>query len=153
MLNSYRTPPGDDPGGSAYCCAENFATVSSTHTKDRLNECGVGDDHIFNSSHSDFVKGIVRIIDGRGVDVVVNTLVAKICGRPGPTSPPSAFGRFFELGKKNFLANEELYMKQDSGYSNGNSQVPIETVTGVRQWWPHHSRWCYQRPNVLLMAR
>ncbi|KAK7755337.1 hypothetical protein SLS62_002563 [Diatrype stigma] len=58
--------------------AEVFATVG--HDKKRqflMDEYGIPADHIFYSRNTTFAKGIMRMTDGYGVDVVLNSLVGE----------------------------------------------------------------------------
>ena len=57
--------------------AEIFVTVSSTEKRDLMKDCGIKDDHIFNSRDLSFTKGINRMTNGQGVDVVINTLTGE----------------------------------------------------------------------------
>lgn len=43
-----------------------------------MNEFGIAGDHIFSSRDLTFVQGILRMTDGRGVDVVLNSLSGEV---------------------------------------------------------------------------
>ena len=92
--------------------AEIFVTVSTTDKCDLMKEFGITDDHIFNSRDLSFTKGIDRLTDGQGVDVIVNTLTGEALRQTWACISP--FGRFIELGKKDVLANNGLEMKHFS---------------------------------------
>ncbi|KAL8719832.1 MAG: hypothetical protein Q9225_003210 [Loekoesia sp. 1 TL-2023] len=88
--------------------AEIFVTVSSLAKRDLMMDCGIQDDHIFNSRDFSFAKGINRVTEGRGVDVIINTLTGEALTQTWSCIAP--FGRFVELGKKTTLANSGVEM-------------------------------------------
>ena len=98
---------------------EIYATVSS-ETKRKLirEEYGVLDDHIFNSRDLSFVKGIKRMTNGRGVDVILNSLSGEALRQTWHCIAP--FGYFVEIGLKDILDNTRLDMRpfiQDTTFS------------------------------------
>ena len=95
-----------------HCGAEIFVTVSTKEKCDLVKECGIQDDHIFNSRDLSFAKGINRMTNGQGVDVIINTVTGEALRQAWACISP--FGRFVELGKKNVLVNNELEMKHFS---------------------------------------
>lgn len=79
--------------------AEIFATVSSPEKRALLvNEYGIPEDHIFSSRDLSFAKGIMRMTNNRGVDVLLNSLSGEALRRSWDIMAP--FGRFIEIGKK-----------------------------------------------------
>ncbi|KAL1957332.1 hypothetical protein VTO42DRAFT_6121 [Malbranchea cinnamomea] len=89
--------------------AEIFATVGSDAKRQLLmEEFGIPEDHIFSSSTSVFKKGIERLTNGRGVDVVLNSL----SGQPlqDSWSCIASFGTFVEIGKTDVHAKMPLNM-------------------------------------------
>lgn len=79
--------------------AEIFATVSSPEKRALLmNEYDIPEDHIFSSRDLSFVKGIMRMTNGRGVDVLLNSLSGEALRKSWDIIAP--FGRFIEIGKK-----------------------------------------------------
>jgi acyl transferase domain-containing protein/NADPH:quinone reductase-like Zn-dependent oxidoreductase/acyl carrier protein len=86
--------------------AKIIATAGSTAKRELLSALGV--DHVLDSRSTKFVEEVLRIT-GAGVDVVLNSLageamVASIdCLRP--------FGRFVELGKRDYIANTNLGLR------------------------------------------
>ena len=92
--------------------ADIFVTVSSADKCDLMKECGIQEDHIFNSRDLSFTKGINRMTDGQGVDVIINTLTGEALRQTWSCISP--FGRFVELGKQDVLANNGLEMKHFS---------------------------------------
>lgn len=87
--------------------AEVFATVSTPEKRDLLiNEYGVKKDHIFSSRDLSFVKGIMRMTDNRGIDVVLNSLSGDALRASWDVLAP--FGRFIEIGKKDAQSNGRI---------------------------------------------
>ena len=98
---------------------EIFATVSSETKRQLLRDnYGIPDDHIFNSRALSFVKGIKRMTNGRGVDVVLNSLSGEALRQTWHCIAP--FGYFIEIGLRDILANTGLDMapfKQDATFT------------------------------------
>ncbi|PTB74995.1 polyketide synthase [Trichoderma longibrachiatum ATCC 18648] len=87
--------------------AEIFATVSTPEKRDLLiNEYGVKKDHIFSSRDLSFVKGIKRMTNNRGIDVVLNSLSGDALRASWDVLAP--FGRFIEIGKKDAQASGRI---------------------------------------------
>ncbi|KAJ5287127.1 hypothetical protein N7478_002813 [Penicillium angulare] len=87
-----------------------FATVSSDLKKRFLmEEYGIPEQHIFNSRDHSFADGIMRITNGKGVDVVLNSLANEALRRTWNCVAP--FGRFIELGKRDIYDNTGLEMR------------------------------------------
>lgn len=89
--------------------AEVFATVGYDHKKQLLmDEYGVPADHIFYSRDTSFARGIMRITNGYGVDVVLNSLVGESLRASWECIAP--YGRMIEIGKAEINANASLPM-------------------------------------------
>ncbi|KAF2004264.1 polyketide synthase PksD [Amniculicola lignicola CBS 123094] len=89
--------------------AEVFCTVGYQEKKDLLiQELGVKEDHIFYSRDTSFKNGILRMTNGCGVDVVLNSLVGE--GLRASWECIAAYGRFIELGKADIKSNAQLPM-------------------------------------------
>lgn len=89
--------------------AEIFATVGSEAKKSVLiNEYGIQADHIFYSRDTSFAKGIMRMTENRGVDVILNSLAGESLIASWECIAP--YGRFIEIGKKDILSNSKLPM-------------------------------------------
>lgn len=79
--------------------AEIYVTVSTPEKKGLLvDRFGIEPTHIFSSRHTFFANQIMQKTDGKGVDIVLNSL-------SGPALTESwrclaAFGRFIEIGKR-----------------------------------------------------
>ncbi|TGJ78460.1 hypothetical protein E0Z10_g10307, partial [Xylaria hypoxylon] len=87
-----------------------FATVGSDEKKRFLIEhYGVVEDRIFYSRSTAFAQQILRVTNGRGVDVVINSLSGDGLLASWDIIAPQ--GRFIELGKKDIAANNSLPMR------------------------------------------
>jgi NADPH:quinone reductase-like Zn-dependent oxidoreductase/NAD(P)-dependent dehydrogenase (short-subunit alcohol dehydrogenase family) len=102
-----------------YTGMEIFATVSSDAKRKLLrDEYGVPDDHIFNSRDLSFAKGVKRMTNGRGVDVVLNSLAGEALRQTWHCIAP--FGYFVEIGVRDIINNTGLDMRpfmQDATFS------------------------------------
>ncbi|MEO8693820.1 MAG: SDR family NAD(P)-dependent oxidoreductase [Acidimicrobiales bacterium] len=76
--------------------AEVYATAGSDHKRDLLRSLGVR--HVFDSRSLDFADGVMAATDGRGVDVVLNSLSGDFIARTLDVLAPG--GRFLEIGKR-----------------------------------------------------
>lgn len=89
--------------------AEIFATVGNASKRELLiNEFGIPEDHIFSSKARTFRQGIHRITNGKGVDVVLNSLSGEALQESWASI--ARFGVFVELGKADALSNAGLSM-------------------------------------------
>ena len=88
---------------------EVFATVGSKEKKQFLmDQYSIPSDHIFNSRNTEFVKGIKRRTNNRGVDAVLNSLAGESLAASWECIAP--YGRFIEIGKADILSNTKLSM-------------------------------------------
>jgi NADPH:quinone reductase-like Zn-dependent oxidoreductase/ubiquinone/menaquinone biosynthesis C-methylase UbiE len=79
--------------------AEIFATVGSASKRNFLSEhYGIPEDHIFFSRDASFADGVKRMTNGRGVDVILNSLSGKLLVASWEII--AEFGRFIEIGRK-----------------------------------------------------
>lgn len=92
-----------------YVGAEIFVTVSSADRVELMKDLGIKEDYIFSSRGLSFSKGIARMTNGEGVDVIINTLTGEQLRQTWASISP--FGRFIELGKRDVSANGKLEMK------------------------------------------
>ncbi|KAL6885742.1 hypothetical protein GGI43DRAFT_432364 [Trichoderma evansii] len=87
-----------------------FCTVSSDKKKKFLMaEYGIPEAHIFNNRDHSFADGVMRLTNGKGVDVVLNSLSNEALRRTWNCVAP--FGRFIELGKRDIHDNTGLEMR------------------------------------------
>ncbi|GAW26376.1 putative polyketide synthase [Rosellinia necatrix] len=86
-----------------------YTTVGSQSKRQYLiDEEGIPDAHIFNSRDASFVDGILAVTQGRGVDVVINSLVGDLMHASWSCIAP--FGRFVEIGKRELVDAGKLDM-------------------------------------------
>lgn len=83
--------------------AEIFATAGSPKKRAYLQSLGV--QHVMDSRSLDFVEQIKRITNGRGVDLVLNSLAGEFV--PASLSLLADGGRFLEIGKSGLLTDEQ----------------------------------------------
>ncbi|KAG9237170.1 reducing type I polyketide synthase 10 [Amylocarpus encephaloides] len=89
--------------------AEIFATVGTQEKRQFLIEkFGLKDDHIFSSRDSSFLSGILAATEGRGVDVVLNSLTGDLLHDSWRAC--AEFGRFVEVGKRDIVDGGKLDM-------------------------------------------
>jgi phthiocerol/phenolphthiocerol synthesis type-I polyketide synthase C len=84
--------------------AEVLATAGTPAKRDLLRALGVR--HVMDSRSLDFADEVMRITGGRGVDVVLNSLVGEAQSRS--LALLAANGRFVEIGKQDIYANNSL---------------------------------------------
>ncbi|KAI0532874.1 polyketide synthase [Xylaria digitata] len=88
-----------------------YTTCGSQSKRDYLTkELGVPASHIFSSRDSPFVRGIVEATNGRGVDVIINSLVGDLM-HDSWESCLADFGRFVEIGKRELINAGMLNMR------------------------------------------
>lgn len=89
--------------------AEIFATVGTVQKKALLMEqFEIPEDHIFSSRDVSFAKGIMSKTKGRGVDVIMNSVAGEMLRITWECI--AAFGRFIELGARDYTINTRLEM-------------------------------------------
>jgi amino acid adenylation domain-containing protein len=86
------------------CGAEILATAGNQEK--RLYLHGLGVDHVFDSRSLDFADNVLWKTDGRGVDVVLNSLSGPFLEKSLSVLGPG--GRFLEIGKRDIYANSPL---------------------------------------------
>lgn len=88
-----------------------FATCASDTMHDYLvQQLGLSESHIFRSDDASFVQGVFDATNGRGVDVVVNSLVGDVL-HDSWEKCLADFGRFVEVGKRELLDAGRLDMR------------------------------------------
>ena len=86
---------------------EVYTTVGSQEKRDFIKKnFGLGEDHIFNSRSISFADDLLRATNGRGVDVVLNSLADEklLAG----ISCLADSGRFVEIGKYDLISDHLL---------------------------------------------
>ncbi len=69
----------------------------------------LGVDHVLNSRTLDFADEVMQITQGKGVDVILNSLAGEAILRNLNCLKP--FGRFLEIGKRDFYANSRIGLR------------------------------------------
>jgi NADPH:quinone reductase-like Zn-dependent oxidoreductase/acyl carrier protein len=87
--------------------AEIFATAGSPAKRDLVRLLGA--DHVFDSRTLDFAGEVLGRTEGRGVDVVLNSLAGEAMLRSLQVVRP--LGRFLELGKRDFYENSRIGLR------------------------------------------
>ncbi|KAI0521004.1 polyketide synthase [Xylaria bambusicola] len=88
-----------------------YTTCGSQGKREYLvKELGVPASHIFSSRDSSFVRGIAELTSGRGVDVIINSLVGDLM-HDSWESCLAEFGRFVEIGKRELVNAGRLNMR------------------------------------------
>ncbi|KAL9030209.1 MAG: hypothetical protein Q9196_001643 [Gyalolechia fulgens] len=87
-----------------------FATAGSAEKREFVAQTfGIPTPQIFSSRTSDFKEGILEVTDGRGVDLVVNSLSGLLLQSTWDLVAEN--GTFVEIGKKDLLENNYLPMR------------------------------------------
>ncbi len=86
--------------------AEVYATVSNKEKKDYIVSIGVKPENILNSRSLDFADEIMERTNGKGVDVVLNSLSGEAIYKS--IRCLAAYGRFVEIGKTDIYRNSKL---------------------------------------------
>jgi NADPH:quinone reductase-like Zn-dependent oxidoreductase len=73
-----------------------------------MEEYGIPGSHIFSSRDMSFKDGILQATNGRGIDVIFNSLSSDLLRATWACIAP--FGRFIELGKRDFAIDSRLEM-------------------------------------------
>ena len=84
-----------------------YATAGSDEKRDFLRLLGV--EHIYDSRTLSFADDILAATDGRGVDIVLNSLAGEAINRNLRILKP--FGRFIELGKRDYYENTKIGLR------------------------------------------
>ena len=88
--------------------AEIFATAGSDEKRSYLRSLGIP--HVMDSRNLDFADEIMRLTQGKGVDIVLNSLAGEAIDKGLSVLAP--YGRFLELGKTDIFANNSLGLWQ-----------------------------------------
>ncbi len=83
---------------------EIFATAGSPEKREFLKKLGVN--HVMDSRSLDFADEIMQITQGKGVDLVLNSLAGDFI--PKSISVLGAYGRFLEIGKIDIYQNSKV---------------------------------------------
>jgi acyl transferase domain-containing protein/acyl carrier protein len=89
------------------CGAEIFATAGTPEKRDYLRLLGV--EHVFGSRDLEFADQILECTAGEGVDVILNSIAGEAVDKNLSLLRP--FGRFLELGKRDYLENKNVGLR------------------------------------------
>ena len=92
---------------AAHLGLEVFATAGSDAKRSLLKRLGVK--HVYDSRSLAFADEIRRDTNGRGVDLVLNSLAGN--GAEKSLGLLAPFGRFLELGKRDFYADSPMFLR------------------------------------------
>ena len=93
-----------------YIGATIFATVGSAAKRELLVEqYKIDEDHIFSSRARNFKRGILRLTNGRGLDVVLNSVSGEALQQTW--SCMADFGVFVEIGKSDIYRKSQISME------------------------------------------
>ncbi len=115
---------------------EIYATAGSPAKHDFLRQLGVK--HLFSSRSLAFAQQVMDATNGQGVDVVLNSLAGEAI--PAGISVLKPFGRFLELGKRDFYADSPLRLQP---FSNNISFFGID-VDQLLCWRPQFTMHLFQ---------
>ncbi|RAK98996.1 type I polyketide synthase [Aspergillus ibericus CBS 121593] len=91
--------------------AEIYTTVSTEEKKQFLvTTFGIDPTHIFTSRDDSFARSVLAATDGKGVDVVLNSLTGDLLHASWRCC--AAFGRFIEIGKHDLADDGRLEMNR-----------------------------------------
>jgi acyl transferase domain-containing protein/acyl carrier protein len=86
---------------------EIFATAGNDEKRALARRMGAA--HVMDSRSLDFADEVMEITDGRGVDVVLNSLAGEAI--PKSLSVLAPYGRFLEIGKRDIYQNSRLGLR------------------------------------------
>jgi acyl transferase domain-containing protein/NADPH:quinone reductase-like Zn-dependent oxidoreductase/acyl carrier protein len=81
-----------------------FATAGTAEKRELLRTLGI--EHVMDSRSLGFADEVLRATDGRGIDVVLNSLAGDAIAKGLTTL--ADFGRFLEIGKRDIYANTRV---------------------------------------------
>jgi acyl transferase domain-containing protein/NADPH:quinone reductase-like Zn-dependent oxidoreductase/acyl carrier protein len=87
--------------------AEVFASAGTEARRDFVSLLGA--DHVVDSRSAQFDQAVLDLTHGEGVDVILNSLAGEAISRNLRAIRP--FGRFIELGKRDFYENTAIGLK------------------------------------------
>lgn len=88
--------------------AKVIATAGTKDKRQWLRDQGV--EHVFDSRSLDFYARVMEVTNGRGVDIVLNSLTGNFITQGLKSLAP--FGRFVEIGKADIYKNAKLNMER-----------------------------------------
>ncbi|GAM27561.1 hypothetical protein SAMD00019534_107370 [Acytostelium subglobosum LB1] len=86
--------------------AEIFVSVGTKDKVEFMKTIGIAADHILNSRNASFHDDIMRLTNGAGVDVVLNSLSGDLIAKS--ILSLANYGRFVEIGKKDIYSDSKI---------------------------------------------
>jgi phthiocerol/phenolphthiocerol synthesis type-I polyketide synthase C len=109
-----------------------YATAGSAEKREFLRSLGI--EHVMDSRSLSFADDVLRFTDGKGVDVVLNSLAGEAIGRGLAVLAP--YGRFLEIGKKDIYQNSRIglepFQKNLSYFAVDLARLIVERPAFVR---------------------
>jgi NADPH:quinone reductase-like Zn-dependent oxidoreductase len=91
--------------------AEIYVTVGNDEKRDYLvKRYNIPQDRIFNSRDDSFLGGLIKQTEGKGVDLVLNSLSGELLHASWKCVAP--YGTMLELGKRDLAAFGQLDMRR-----------------------------------------
>lgn len=90
-----------------YRGAEVFATAGTDEKRDFVRLMGA--DHVMDSRSLNFAEDVMRLTGGQGVDIILNSISGEAINKNLSILRP--FGRFLELGKRDFYENSKIGLR------------------------------------------
>lgn len=125
--------------------AEVIATAGSEEKRRYLRALGIS--HVFDSRSLQFADEVMRVTDGKGVDIVLNSLTGKAITQSIKCLAP--FGKFIEIGKADIYSDAKLALKR---FGNNLSYHAVDVDRLMRQK-PALGKRLYQEVTTLLETR
>jgi acyl transferase domain-containing protein len=101
-----------------------IVTVGSPEKVEYMRSLGI--EHVLDSRSLSFAAGVMEITNGRGVDVVLNSLFGEFLLKSMEVLAP--YGRFVELGKRDVHADSRVGLRT---LRNNNSFHVVDVAAGV----------------------
>lgn len=112
------------------CGAEIFATAGSPAKRDLLHRLGIT--HVMDSRSVAFATEVMAATDGRGVDVVLNSLAGDFI--PAGLRALAPGGRFLELGKRGIWTGDEVArLRPDVAYHAYDLGIAVQSDPSLLQ--------------------
>jgi acyl transferase domain-containing protein/acyl carrier protein len=103
-----------------------FATAGTAEKRELLRTLGI--EHVMDSRSLSFADEVLRATDGRGVDVVLNSLAGDAITKGLTTL--ADYGRFLEIGKRDIYANTRVGLLS---FRKNLSFIAIDLDRGIRE--------------------
>ncbi|KAL9115228.1 MAG: hypothetical protein Q9227_001022 [Pyrenula ochraceoflavens] len=144
--------------------AEIFITVGTSEKREMMmHKYSIAKDHIFNSRDTSFAAGVMSATQGRGIDVVLNSLSGSLLQESFNILSP--FGHLVEIGQRDLEANSHLAMRpfsrqtsfsafsllalaQHNPHQVRRAMLEIAQLVGEQKLSPVHPLTCYSIGDI-----